>query len=206
MSHADVVSYVPTNPGWECEGIIFSQGSIDGWVELRQQFTTKFSTRRACFKDPTKITKIVRKANETLVAFKERWIVETSFITGVSETVDEMMTRMDDFVRSKESFASMELPKGEASEASIKSAGSVNTKEDRFHRGMKEEAGLTTGTGWQLEMALDSGKLNYLIKDVRQRGRGNAKGMDAGKDKVINMIRSWPNDRKRKSVERDEIG
>ncbi|GKC31414.1 reverse transcriptase domain-containing protein [Tanacetum coccineum] len=36
------------------------------------------------------------------------------------------------------------------------------------------------------------------------RGRGNVKGRDAGKDKVINKIRSWPNDRKRNSVERDE--
>ncbi|GJY95847.1 hypothetical protein Tco_0512208 [Tanacetum coccineum] len=175
----------------------------------------------------------------------------------VPKTVDEMMTRLDDFVRSKEAFASTELPKREASEASIKSASSVNTREDRFHRGMKEQAGLTTGTGWyrieilasepqlnlqpprpvqlppkkenqdkyydyhgekrhctndcfqlrrQLEMALESGKLNHLIKDVRQRGRGNAKGRDARKDKVINMIRSWPNDRKRKSVERDESG
>ncbi|GJV81895.1 reverse transcriptase domain-containing protein [Tanacetum coccineum] len=56
----------------------------------------------------------------------------------------------------------------------------------------------------QLEMALESGKLNHLIKDVRQRGRGNAKGRDAGKDKIINMIRSWPDDKKRKSVGRDE--
>ncbi|GJV97102.1 reverse transcriptase domain-containing protein [Tanacetum coccineum] len=138
-----------------------SQGSIDGWVELKQQFTTRFSTRRACFKDPTEITKIMRKANETLVAFKERWIVETGFITGVPEvmkissfmdahkcpelakrysdkvpkTVDEMMTRLDDFVRSKEAFASTELPKGEVSEASRISAGSVNRREDRFHRG-----------------------------------------------------------------------
>ncbi|GJW62251.1 reverse transcriptase domain-containing protein [Tanacetum coccineum] len=56
----------------------------------------------------------------------------------------------------------------------------------------------------QLEIALESGKLNHLIKDVGQKGRGNTKGRDAGKDKVINMIRSWPNDRKRKSVERDE--
>ncbi|GJS87466.1 hypothetical protein Tco_0770102 [Tanacetum coccineum] len=118
-------------------------GSIDGWAELRLQFTTRFSTRRACFKDPTEITKIVRKANETLVTFKERWIVETGFIAGVPEvmkissfmdahkcpklakrfsdkvpkTVDEMMTRLDDFVRSEEAFASTELPKGEMSEA-----------------------------------------------------------------------------------------
>ncbi|GJU00063.1 hypothetical protein Tco_1110401 [Tanacetum coccineum] len=32
----------------------------------------------------------------------------------------------------------------------------------------------------QLEIALESGKLNHLIKDVRQRGRGSAKGRDAG--------------------------
>ena len=61
--------------------------SIDGWEELRQQFTTRFSTRRACFKDLTEITKIVRKANETLVAFKERWIVEKGFITGIPEVM-----------------------------------------------------------------------------------------------------------------------
>ncbi|GJW71216.1 reverse transcriptase domain-containing protein [Tanacetum coccineum] len=56
----------------------------------------------------------------------------------------------------------------------------------------------------QLEMALESGKLNHLIKDVRQRGRGNAKRRGGGKDNVINMIRSWPNDRKRKSIKRDK--
>ncbi|GJY55260.1 hypothetical protein Tco_0454375 [Tanacetum coccineum] len=49
-----------------------SNGSIDGRAELKLQFTTRFSTRRGCFKDPTEITKIVRRANETLVAFKER--------------------------------------------------------------------------------------------------------------------------------------
>nr|GEZ74250.1 reverse transcriptase domain-containing protein [Tanacetum cinerariifolium] len=107
---------------------------------------------------PTKITKIVRKANETLVAFKERWIVETGFITGVPEvmkissfmdshkcpelakrysdkapkTMDEMTTRLDDFLRSEEAFASMEPPKGEASR---KSVGPINRREDRFHMG-----------------------------------------------------------------------
>ncbi|GJR23486.1 hypothetical protein Tco_0972013 [Tanacetum coccineum] len=40
----------------------------------------------------------------------------------------------------------------------------------------------------QLEMALESGKLNHLIKYVRRRGQRNAKGGDAGKDKIINMI------------------
>ncbi|GJV30963.1 reverse transcriptase domain-containing protein [Tanacetum coccineum] len=293
-------------------------GSIDRWTELRLQFTTRFSRRRACFKDPTEITKIMRKANETLVTFKERWIVETGFIAGVLEvmkissfmdahkcpelakrfsdkvpkTVDEMMTRLDDFVRSEEAFASTELPKGEMSEASKKPIGLTSMREDRFNRGgygvdrrrnegrntfnardglvlyrvpapyqahrdqgsqhpksslssltklpkeilatepqlnlqpprpmqlppKKEnqdrycdyhgEKGHYTNDCFQLrrqlEMALESGKLNHLIKDVRQRGRGNAKGRDAGKDKIINMIRSWPDDKKRKSIERDE--
>ncbi|GJR58411.1 hypothetical protein Tco_1500573 [Tanacetum coccineum] len=35
--------------------------SIDGWAELKLQFITRFSTRRACFKDPTEITKIARR-------------------------------------------------------------------------------------------------------------------------------------------------
>ncbi|GJY14711.1 reverse transcriptase domain-containing protein [Tanacetum coccineum] len=152
----------------------------------------------------------------------------------VPKTVDEMMTWLDDFVRSEEAFASTELPKGEASEAFKKSTRPVSRREDRFHRGgygvnlqpprpmqlppKKEnqdkycdyhgEKGHYTNDYFQLrrqlEMALESGKLNHLIKDVRQRGQRNTKGRDTGKDMVINMVRSWPDDRKRKSVERDE--
>nr|GEV01596.1 reverse transcriptase domain-containing protein [Tanacetum cinerariifolium] len=80
----------------------------------------------------------------------------------------------------------------EASETPRKLTGPVSRREDWFHG------------GGQLEIALESGKLNHLIKDVRQKGQGNAKGREAGKDKVINMIRSWPDDKERKSVERDE--
>ncbi|GJT61812.1 reverse transcriptase domain-containing protein [Tanacetum coccineum] len=235
-----------------------SGGSIDGWAELRKQFTTRFSTRRACFKDPTEITKIMRKANETLVAFKERWIAETGVITGAPEVMK--ISSFMDAHKSEEAFASTKLLKGEALEASRKSTGPVSRREDRFHKGgygadRRRNEGRCTfnskdgleilasepqlnlqppkpmqlppkkenqdrycdyhgGKGHytndcfklrrQLEMALESGKLNHLIKDVRQRGQRNAKGRDAGKDKVINMIRSWSDDRKRNSVERDE--
>nr|GEU35830.1 reverse transcriptase domain-containing protein [Tanacetum cinerariifolium] len=193
------------------------QGSINRWVELRQQFTTKLSTRRACFKDPTKITKIIMNANETLVAFKEMWIIETGFIMGVPEvikissfmdaykfpelakrysikvpkTMDEMRIRLDDFVRLEEAFASTELPKGEASRPFGNSVRKRTLHQRLFSA--KEE----TRNGLELR------KLNHLIKDVRHRGRG-AKGTDVGKEKVINMIRSWPNNRKRKSVKRDK--
>nr|GEU32679.1 hypothetical protein [Tanacetum cinerariifolium] len=101
-----------------------------------------------------------RRANETLVAFKERWIVKTGFITSVSKvikissfmddykcpelakrfydkvpkTIDEMMMRLDDFVRSEEAFASTELPKGETSEVSRKPMGPTSRMEDRFNK------------------------------------------------------------------------
>ncbi|GJW08501.1 reverse transcriptase domain-containing protein [Tanacetum coccineum] len=111
-------------------------GSINEWSEPREAFTIRYSVRKAYFKEPHEITKIVRKANESLTAFKERWTTETGFILGVPEvmkissfidslkcpelakrysdkvakTVEEMMVRLDDFVRSEEAFARTELP------------------------------------------------------------------------------------------------
>ncbi|GKB20730.1 reverse transcriptase domain-containing protein [Tanacetum coccineum] len=116
--------------------------SINEWAELRDAFITRYSVRRACFKEPYEITKIVRRANKSLTTFKERWTVETCFIMGVPEvmkissfmdsvnspelakrfsdkvpvTVNEMMERLDDFVRSEAVYANTELPKGETGE------------------------------------------------------------------------------------------
>nr|GEY10910.1 hypothetical protein [Tanacetum cinerariifolium] len=56
---------------------------INEWAELGEAFAARFPVRRACFKEPHEITKITRKANESLTAFKERWTVETCFIMGV---------------------------------------------------------------------------------------------------------------------------
>nr|GEV13180.1 reverse transcriptase domain-containing protein [Tanacetum cinerariifolium] len=121
--------------------------SINEWSELREAFSARYSIRRACFKEPHKIMKIVRRTNETITAFKESWTVETGFIMGVSEVmkiaslmdslkcpklakrfsnkaptmVDEMMVRVDDFFRSEEAFARTELPKGEMGEKLQKS-------------------------------------------------------------------------------------
>ncbi|GKD29510.1 hypothetical protein Tco_1240288 [Tanacetum coccineum] len=36
--------------------------SINEWAELREAFATRFSVRRACFKEPHEITKIIRNA------------------------------------------------------------------------------------------------------------------------------------------------
>ncbi|GJS79794.1 hypothetical protein Tco_0729675 [Tanacetum coccineum] len=56
----------------------------------------------------------------------------------------------------------------------------------------------------QLEMALDSSKLNHLVKDVRQKEKGRQKGNGPKKGKVINMVRCVEDDQKRKSIMVDE--
>ncbi|GJW83097.1 reverse transcriptase domain-containing protein [Tanacetum coccineum] len=115
------------------------RNSINKWTDLREAFVARYSVRRACFREPHEITKIVRKPNESLTTFKERWTVETGFIKDVSEvmkissfmdavkspelakhfsnkvplTMNEMMERLDDFVRSEEAYVNTELPKEE---------------------------------------------------------------------------------------------
>nr|GEV78935.1 reverse transcriptase domain-containing protein [Tanacetum cinerariifolium] len=94
---------------------------------------------KACAKDLTEISKIVWKVNESLPNFKERWVSESNAIPNVPElmkissfmsshkcsklskrfsnsipkTVDEMLKRVDDYVRSEEAFQNTELPKDE---------------------------------------------------------------------------------------------
>ena len=55
----------------------------------------------------------------------------------------------------------------------------------------------------QLEIALESGKLNHLVKDVRQKGGGRRRE-EPPKGRVINMIRIRPEEKKRKNGERLE--
>ncbi|GJY25610.1 hypothetical protein Tco_0400336 [Tanacetum coccineum] len=62
-------------------------GCIDGWVDLREKFVERFALRRRCSKDPTEVSKIVRRANKTLPDFKERWTEEMRYIQGVPEVM-----------------------------------------------------------------------------------------------------------------------
>jgi hypothetical protein len=115
------------------------RGSIDSWDELSERFIQRFALRRKYIRDPMEITKIIRKANEALSEFKERWTDEASRISGVPEvmqissfmdgckspelakrfsekiprTVTEMMIRVDDFIRSERAYRLTEVPKGE---------------------------------------------------------------------------------------------
>nr|GEV70145.1 reverse transcriptase domain-containing protein [Tanacetum cinerariifolium] len=296
--------------------------NINEWADLREAFAARFSVRRACFKEPHEITKIVRKANESLTAFKERWTVELHFIMGVPEvmkissfmdsvkspeiakrfsdkfptTVNEMMERLDDFVRSEEAYASTKLPKGETRESHRKISLPPNGRDiwprprksrrddyrnrhrerdtyranklrgdrapyppprgeynrraipilslDSLTKRPKEILATEThlrlsiprpmlnplrsgNTDWyydyyqekghytngciqlrkQLERALESGKLNHLVKDVRRGGRGPRAGrstvgiinvisvnsMKDKKRKVREMTEAWMN-------------
>ncbi|GJT05335.1 hypothetical protein Tco_0839797 [Tanacetum coccineum] len=256
-------------------------GPARGWFERLPAFTSRYSVRRACFKEPHEITKIVRRDNESLMTFKDRWTVERGFIMGVPKvmnissfmnslkcpelakrfsnkaptTVDKMMMRVDDFVRSKEAFARTELPKGETGEDHRKGRDNrapypplrgespaqiilVLTLEpltkppkeilatetqlhlppprpmanpfrggniDRYCNYHQEKWHYTNDCMQlkkQLEMALESGKLDHLVKDVRQRGRGNRRDEAPQSAKIINMIRVVPvEEKKRKSRE-----
>ncbi|GJU71750.1 reverse transcriptase domain-containing protein [Tanacetum coccineum] len=62
-------------------------GCIDSWADLRERFAERFDLRRKCSKDPTKVSKIIRRANETLPDFKERWTEEMGYIQGVPEVM-----------------------------------------------------------------------------------------------------------------------
>ncbi|GJW61816.1 hypothetical protein Tco_0111151 [Tanacetum coccineum] len=103
----------------------------------------RFGMLKACDKDPMEILKIVRRANETLPKFKERWVSESNNIPNVPElmqissfmsshkcpemskrfsdnipkTVDEMLKRVDDYLRSKEAFLQQVEPSGERCKA-----------------------------------------------------------------------------------------
>nr|GEU63511.1 hypothetical protein [Tanacetum cinerariifolium] len=137
-----------------------SHGIINEWADLREAFAAKYFVRRACFKEPHEITKIAKKENESLTTFKERWTVETSFIMGVPEvmkissfmdlvktpelakhfsnkvptTVNEMMERLDDFVRSEEAYVRTELPKGEVGETYSKASLPLNKRDNWLSR------------------------------------------------------------------------
>ncbi|GJT56486.1 reverse transcriptase domain-containing protein [Tanacetum coccineum] len=117
-------------------------GSIENWGSLHEKFLNRFGMLKACDKDPTEISKIVRKASETLPHFKERCVSESNAIPNVPELmqissfmsshkcpelakrfsnnipkiVDEMLKRVDDYLRSEEAFRSTELPRGSSNE------------------------------------------------------------------------------------------
>ncbi|GKA39735.1 reverse transcriptase domain-containing protein [Tanacetum coccineum] len=95
-------------------------GSIENWGSLHEKFLNRFGMLKACDKDPTEISKIVRKASETLPHFKESSHkcpeLAKRFSDNIPKIVDEMLKRVDDYLRSEEAFRSTELPRGSSNE------------------------------------------------------------------------------------------
>ncbi|GJU81540.1 hypothetical protein Tco_1283905 [Tanacetum coccineum] len=173
------------------------------WCRMFQQtLDERFALRRRCSKEPTEISKIVRRASETLPNFKERWTEEMGYIQGVPEvmqisaflsnskfpelarrftdqvpqTATEMMKRVNDFVKFEEAFRSTELP-----------GGSKRKGDMRRHIGDCP----TSYHDSPLEIVLESGKLNHLIKDVRQRAgnRGRQVGNNSSNEVKGYLVR-----------------
>ncbi|GKE07925.1 hypothetical protein Tco_1411476 [Tanacetum coccineum] len=87
--------------------------NINEWFDLREAFTARYSIRRACFKEPHEITKIVRKANESLTAFKKRsWMI----------------------LLDPKKYAYTELSKGEAGDSHRKASLSFSRRDNRSYR------------------------------------------------------------------------
>nr|GEV39291.1 reverse transcriptase domain-containing protein [Tanacetum cinerariifolium] len=189
--------------------------NINEWAKLSEAFAARFSVRRGCFNKPHKITKIIRKANESLTAFKERWTLETGFIMGVPEVME--ISSFMDSVKSTElakrfldkvptmahgkRYISCEQAKGRQSPVSS-SDGRVqpesHTGEGSLYKRLypAEEA---------VKRALESGKLNHIAKDI-QRGRKGPPGReDPQPAKIINVISvNSVKDKKRKVREMTE--
>ncbi|GKD11281.1 hypothetical protein Tco_1190966, partial [Tanacetum coccineum] len=88
---------VPANVGWSGERMVRPDAQrFNSWSDLRERFVERFALRRRCSKDPTEVSKIVRRANESLPDFKERWTEEMGYI---QRQVTEMMKRVDDFIK-----------------------------------------------------------------------------------------------------------
>ncbi|GKD40318.1 hypothetical protein Tco_1260525 [Tanacetum coccineum] len=119
-----------------------------------------FGMLRGCAKHPTEISKIIQRANKSHPNFKERWVSESNVIPNVPElmhissflsshkcpelskgfsdsipkTVDEMLKRVDDYVRLEAAFRNTDFPKGEFQRKELPSQW--GQRNDRPQRGL----------------------------------------------------------------------
>ncbi|GJR92188.1 hypothetical protein Tco_0264362 [Tanacetum coccineum] len=119
----------------------------------------------------------------------------------------------DDYVRSEEAFHDTELPRGESDHRSFfrpqgnhaPYVASYRPQHNFPHPREHHKDNRTVLTlDPLLDIALGSGKLNYLVTDVRQKGKGGQKGSGPQKGKIINMVDCVMDSQKRKSKMIDE--
>ncbi|GKD70010.1 reverse transcriptase domain-containing protein [Tanacetum coccineum] len=149
------------------------------------------------------VSEIIRRANETLSNFKERWTEEMSYIQDVPEamqisvfmsnskcpelarrffdqvpkTVTEMMKRVDDFVKSKETFKITELPRWEFSDKGQGTPYRGSRPPHVAYGGRQHQTDYYNNFSAEIIISLEkaeavweSEKLSHLVRDVRKQG------------------------------------
>ncbi|GJS50812.1 reverse transcriptase domain-containing protein [Tanacetum coccineum] len=205
-----------------------SPNSIDEWWKLREAFTTRYSIRKACYKEPHEITKII----SSFMDFVKSPELAKRFASNVPKTVDEMMTRSRD-VHQRLTFPASRrddrdgrhkdyrapYPQREqanrtvlvlsldsltkcpkeimATETQLQLppprpvANPLRTGDPNKYCDYHQDKGHHTNgciqLRKQLEIALESGKLNHLMKDLRQRVE-RRQNRNPPAPKVINMV------------------
>nr|GEV56682.1 hypothetical protein [Tanacetum cinerariifolium] len=115
MAHARMVLNVSTNPGQVSTGWFerLPHDSINEWADLREAFAA-------------------RSRYSLIQLSHPNW--PNVFSSKIPTTVNEMMERLDDFVRSEEAYARTGLPKGEVRETHRKTSLSFNIRDSRSSR------------------------------------------------------------------------
>nr|GEV71448.1 reverse transcriptase domain-containing protein [Tanacetum cinerariifolium] len=124
------------------------------------------------------------------------------FFDQVPQTVTKMMKRVEDFMKSEEVLRTQSYQKGNTQRVQWSAIQGKRSSSPFIWQQTFESRYLLMGrslsttrnsssTRRKLEIAMESGKLNHLIKDVRQRGgdRGRQIGNNNGWRKVTNMVR-----------------
>ncbi|GKE09682.1 reverse transcriptase domain-containing protein, partial [Tanacetum coccineum] len=191
-------------------------GGIDSWADLREKFVERFALRRRCSKDPTEVSKIVRKVNEMLPSFKEHWTEEMGYVQGVPEVIQISSFMSNSKARSWQDVSPIRPKEILATELQLQLPpppsliGAPKRENLDKYCDYHGEKGHYTNDCFQLkrqlEAALESGKLNYLVKDVRQRGGNQGKQTEnsSANGKIINMVYERGNSQKRKFHKRRE--
>nr|GEY52239.1 hypothetical protein [Tanacetum cinerariifolium] len=112
--------------GWfEC----LPDNSIDEWAALRDAFTTRYSLRKTVETGFIMGVPEIMKISSFMDSLN--WLeLAKRFSDKAPTTVNEMVKRLDDFVRFERAFAQTKLPKGETGEQHRKSSFPLVRKDD----------------------------------------------------------------------------
>nr|GEU29639.1 reverse transcriptase domain-containing protein [Tanacetum cinerariifolium] len=136
----------------------------------------EFTLRRKCCKDPTEVSKIIRRANEMLPDFKERWIETMSYIQDVSKEI--LATKLQ--LQLPLCPPMIETPKKENLDRHCEYHGDKGHRTNDCYQLRR-----------QLEATLEFGKLRQ-----RENARGRQPVNNNGKGKVINMAKGLKTEQK----------